>query len=179
MYSTNPRKVDGRYASTRIEEMAEFTCQLPDFCESRVVTVKAYIDEDAVGQHDIIFGRRLCSELGLILDYKAKTVIWNELSIPMRNKSSPQKIMNKLSDDPGDVDLPPFMKEATHRMTKGLQRNRYDKHNYRDMVVKCTHLDEKQQSIMLELFSKFKELFSGKLGRVPGPPVKLKLKKDA
>ena len=62
-------------------------------------------------------------------------------------------------------------------MTKGLYPNRYDKYNYVDMVKKCKHLDDGQQSTLLKLFHKYKALFSGALGRVPGTPVKLKLKK--
>ena len=65
-------KVKGRYATAQIREIAEFECRFPDFCGSRVVTVYAYIDENAVGSHDIIFKRRFCQQLGLVLDYKIK-----------------------------------------------------------------------------------------------------------
>ena len=153
--------------------MAVFECRLPDFCQSRVVTVSAYIDENAVGEHDI------CSELGLILDYKNKKVLWNEIAISMQNKSGMRKIMTTTSDDPGDANLPNFMKRATHRLTKGLGKNTYDKHNHKDIVTRCDHLTSEQQSNLLQLFSKYKELFSGALGRVPCTPIKLKLKKDA
>ena len=64
-------------------------------------------------------------------------------------------------------------------MTKGLGKNTYDRHIYKDMVKRREHLSSEQQSTLLHLFSRYKELFSGTLGRVPGPPIKLKLKKDA
>ena len=54
-----------------------------------------------------------------------------------------------------------------------------NKHDYVQMVDRCTHLKTPEKSMINKLFSKFKELFSGKLGRVPGPPVRLKLKKTA
>ena len=104
-------------------------------------------------------------------------MIWNELSIPMTNKSKTKNNIATLSDDPGDKDLPDFMQRTTQQMTKGLCANRYDKHNYVDMVKKCKHLDDGQQSTLLKLFLKYKALFSGTLGRVPGALVKLKLKK--
>ena len=47
------------------------------------------------------------------------------------------------------------------------------------MVQRCAHRSPGHQSTLLHLFSKYSELFSGALGRVPGPTVKLKLKKDA
>ena len=144
------------------KKLVEFDIKLPDFYESRIVIVKAYVDEDAVGNHDIIFGWRFCSELGLILDYKNK-VTWNNLSIPMMDKSSSHTV-TELSYDPMDRELPSFMKKATHRMTKGLSANRYDKHNYRDMVKRCNHLTSEMKSSLLQLFSKYVELFSGRSG---------------
>ena len=33
--------------------------------------------------------------------------------------------------------------------------------------------------MMLQVFSKYEELFSGNLGKVPGPPVSLELKQEA
>ena len=62
-------KVKGRYSSSTIREMAEFQCRLPDFCGSRIVTIKAYIDEDAVGYHDLVLGQKFCADLGFIHDY--------------------------------------------------------------------------------------------------------------
>ena len=166
--------VRGRYAASRIVETAEFECKLPDFGNSRRIKIKAYIDEDAVGRHDIVIGRRTCSELGLVLNYKRQRVVWDELSIPMENKNRVESNIT-ISDDPADSNLPMFMKKATHRMVNGFKPNQYDKHNYKSMVERCDHLDNNQRATLVELFSKFKELFSGKLGRVPGPPVRLKL----
>ena len=82
-----------------------------------------------------------------------------------------------ISGDPDDSELPLCMKRATHRMTK-FRANHHDKHNYRRMVQRCDHLDEDQRPTLMQLFTRFKELFSGKLGRIPRPPVRLKLKKD-
>ena len=62
-------------------------------------------------------------------------------------------------------------------MTKDLSTDQYDKHNYREMVNCCEYLDNGMIASLLRLFSKYVELFSGPLGRVPGPPIKLKLKK--
>ena len=158
--------------------MAVFDCKLTGFCSSRKVTVEAYIDDDAVGKHDIIFERRFCAELGIIINYKTKTMIWDDLSVPMTKKKKNDLMVNTISDDPGDVDLPAFMKKATQRMSKGMVANAYDKHDYGDMIDRCGHLDEEKKNILKDLFSKFKELFSGKLGEVPGEKVKLTLKKD-
>ena len=52
----------------------------------------------------------------------------------------------------------------------------YDEYNYRDMVLRCNHYSAEQQHAFHSFFSKYKGLFRGKLGSVPGPPVSLKLK---
>ena len=46
------------------------------------------------------------------------------------------------------------------------------------MVDKCTHLDKEKKVTLKKLFSIFSELFSGKLGKVPGEKVRLKVKLD-
>ena len=94
-----------------------------------------------MGDHDIIFARRFCNELGIVIDYKNKTMTWNDLSIPMSNKIS-SKTIYQVTDDRADADLPDFMKKATHRLTKGLSANQYGKHDYREMVNRCQHLNK-------------------------------------
>ena len=47
------------------------------------------------------------------------------------------------------------------------------------MILKCTHLTTEQRDSLTKLFSKYEELFSGKLGCMPGPPVNLELKQEA
>ena len=74
--------------------------------------------------------------------------------------------------------LPKNIGIETNRVSRGINPNKYDKHNYYDMVNNCTHLTVKEKSDLTNLFKEFQDLFSGKFGKVPGPPVKLKLKKD-
>ena len=64
-------------------------------------------------------------------------------------------------------------------MTKGLSSNQYDKHDYKQMVNCWKHLDNNIKTSLLRLFSNYSKLFSGALGRIPGPPIKIKLKKHA
>ena len=56
-------EVTGRYSKRMIKQMAIFECKLIDFCSSRKVQIKAYIDEDIVGSHDIVFGKRFCAKI--------------------------------------------------------------------------------------------------------------------
>ena len=47
------------------------------------------------------------------------------------------------------------------------------------MVTKCNHLNEGKKQMILGIFEIYESLFSGKLGRVPGPLVKIRLKPGA
>jgi len=81
------------------------------------------------------------------------------------------------SIDLQDKHLPDFLKTITNKQNVPFRANVYGKYNYHDFVLKCTHLSTEQQDSLIDLFAKYKELFSGNLGRVPGPPVSLNFKK--
>jgi len=173
-------RVKGRYNTTVIKHKAKFDVCLPDFTTSKIVKVTALVedDNDVVGRHNIIFGTNFLQELGISFDFSRGIISWDGIATSM--KTINQNEINDINEeDPSDADLPAFMKVATKKAATSFKPNRYDKHNYRDMVLKCTHLSAHQQEMMLQLFSKYEELFSGKLGKVPGPPVSLSLKKDA
>lgn len=182
-YTTNQVNVSvkGRYSSTSIKEQATFNLKLPDFAPSKSITVHALIEDSAkvVGRHDIVFGSTFLQELGITFDYGRGTIVWDDVSTSM--KTITQVEINSIDDDddPADKDLPAFMKSATKRATSTIKPNIYSKYNYRDMVLRCEHLDKSQQDALISLFSEFEELFSGQLGKVPGPPVSLKLKPNS
>jgi hypothetical protein len=77
-------RVKGRYAQSRINEIALLDIKLPDFYNSRTATIQAYVEDEVMGHHDIIFGVRFIQQLGLIFDFKRNTVSWDEITIPMR-----------------------------------------------------------------------------------------------
>jgi hypothetical protein len=78
----------GRYAQSHFHEAVLLNIKLPDFYNSRTVTVKAYMEEESIGRHDIILGVRFIQQLGLTFDFKRNTVIWDEITIPMRQMGS-------------------------------------------------------------------------------------------
>jgi hypothetical protein len=50
--------------------MATFKVQRPNFCNSKTIELRAYVDDAPVGIHDIILGTRVCQQLELIFDFK-------------------------------------------------------------------------------------------------------------
>ena len=162
----------GRYSTTRATKIATFDIQLPDFCSSKTGTLRAYVEKAPIGIHDIVMGTRVCQQLGLIFDFKRQVVHWDNLSMTMKLRGTYHKeTLNSIDDD---QELPTFMQQATLRLTKGISPNTYNKHDYKDMVLRCQHLTTEEQDSLIHLFGKYRELFSGTLGLVPGPPVHLK-----
>ena len=71
-----------------------------DFYNSRTVDVQAYVEDEVVGQHDIVLGIKFIQQLGLILDFQSQTVSWDEISIPMRLRGTIQpEELNVVEDD--------------------------------------------------------------------------------
>ena len=169
-------KSQGRYGnSSKISNIATFQLRLPQFSSSRVIKVRAYVEDNATGRHDIIFGIQFMSELGLVLDLKHQTLIWYDASMAMMPSGSID-ISSLNEADPADTHLPAFVQEANTRLVKGMHPNNYKKHNYKDMVLQCSHLSPMMKQQALTLFANYKVLFDGGLGLIPGPPVSLKIK---
>jgi hypothetical protein len=107
--------VKGRYAQSHIHDVALLNIKLPDFYNSRTVTVEAYVEEETIGRHDIILGVRFIQQLGLIFDFKRNTVIWDEITIPMRQMGSIEA--NELiSIDKTDSEAPTLVQKAVKRL---------------------------------------------------------------
>ena len=173
-------RVNARYSSINVKEKATFLVRLPEFASSKAILVTALVEERNTGRHNIIFGTPFLNELGLQFDYNRGTIVWDDVSTSMKT-IAPEEINILNDEDPGDTALPDFMKKTLRKAAAlpSYKANTYDKYNYRDMVLRCTHLSSHQQNMLLELFSQYEELFSGKLGSVPGKPVSLKLKSNA
>jgi hypothetical protein len=137
-------QVCGCYSSVTATKMATLKVQLPDFCNSKTITLHAYVDDAPVGVHDIILGTHVCQQLGLIFDFKHRLVHWDELSMVMKEHGTINKAMLNAVDN--DDSLLLFLQQATLRLTKGISENTYNKHDYHEMIQRCTHLSSEQRN---------------------------------
>jgi len=118
--------VTGRYGKSHVTETATFEIKLPDFCKSRSISVTANIDDDAIGRHDIIFGARFLTELGLIFDYERQQITWDDLVVPMKPLQSIPIPINSMTQDKHN-DAPSIVKKAINRVTRGtMSANKYN-----------------------------------------------------
>ena len=67
----------------------EFT--LPEFHTKQWITWKAFVTPHKM-QYDLIIGRDLVSQLGIILDFKENNIVWDIMLVCMKspNAHSPQ-----------------------------------------------------------------------------------------
>ena len=127
---------------------------------------------------DLIIGCNSMEKLGIVLDFKAKSITIDEIILPMRNinsltdKSKAKEtwaISNALAHEPISTEL------ATQRAVKILDAN-YTKADLQTVVTNCTQLNSVEQNKLLELLKKFEQLFDGTLGNWRTKPVSFQLK---
>ncbi len=117
-------------------------------------------------QYDLILGTETMKVLGIVLDFKAKTITIDEIILPMRNINLLQgastlqalKLNNSLAMEP----------KSTLNTTKGVSQILDAKYNKADCqsIVRdnCKHLSAKHQKKLLQLLKKYESLFKGTLG---------------
>ena len=110
----------------------------------------------------------------ILLNFSTKTVIWDGISIQVKiSLKNKVEVLNSI--DHANTHLPKFMQKSTSRVVSSMYANSYDKHDYKKRIVRCVHLNVDQKQLLLKLLEKYKELFSGKLSKIPGPPVEIKV----
>jgi hypothetical protein len=171
-------QIKGRYSQSHITQIASFKIKLPDFCNHKTIMIQDYVENKVVGRHDIILGVRFIQQLVLAFDFKRNTVSWDELTIPLRQLGSftSSEAYNNSYDD---TSTPKIVQTAVKCMERRITSNEYNDHNYRSMVLKCTHLSVSQQDDLLELFARYASLFDGTLGKIPNVKVHLELKPNS
>ena len=136
-------------------------------------------DQDMVKPvFDLIIGCNSMEKLGIVMDFKAKTITIDEIILPMRNiesltnKSKVQEawaISNVLAHEPTSTE------QATQRAVKILDA-KYKKADLQAVVTNCTQLNSVEKNKLLELLKKFEPLFDGTLGHWRTKPVSFQLK---
>ena len=106
--------------------------------------VRAIVEDNAIGRYDIVFGRKIRKEMKILLNFSTATIIWDDLSIPMKS-SLKSKIEGLNSIDPADTHLPEFMQKAASRVVSSMHANTYDKQDYTKIIDRYAHLNSEQK----------------------------------
>ena len=165
----------GNYTTS---ETASVDFKLPDFSESREIQWNFHIsnekNNDNLG-YDVIIGRDLMKELGMIIDFENCQVKWKELSIPMRNYGELEK-----GDELNLTFLQSVEPEVTQQLENRAQRiadAKHEKINVADYVSEQSHLSLEETNDLFNSLIKCQDTsFSEGLGCAEGPPVSIELK---
>ncbi len=132
-------------------------------------------------QYDLILGAETMEELGIVLDFKAKTISIDETILPIRNFNHLQgtimlcvlKLNNSLAMEPKST------QDADKHATRILDA-KYNKADLQSIVKEyCKHISADQQKKLLKLLMKYESLFDGTLGDWRTKPVSFQLKEIA
>jgi hypothetical protein len=168
----------GGVMSTEYESKIRFN--LSEFSESKIIEWNfSLVNKSEDIGYDMIIGRDLMKELGLIIDFSKMAVVWEGISIPMRdyhklgklNKMELNAVIQRSHE-------PIATQEATERMVKILDSN-YKKADLAKVVAGTTHLDKGQREKLYRLLKEYEDLFDGSLGTWQTAPVDFELKEDA
>ncbi len=161
---------------------ATLNFNLSEFSESKLVnwTFSVFPDSEALG-YDMIIGRDLLENLGVIMDFKKSSVNWEGIEIPMKDFQRLKDL--KMSHDEVNAILkgsvePLVTQEATERMVRILD-SKYEKANLSNVVASTTHLTDVEKRKLYNLLVKYEDLFDGTLGEWKTDPVDFELVDNA
>ena len=174
---------------------------LPEFFKTRKIDyVQAKIFTTPC-RYDMILGRDLLNDLGIILDFKNKSMEWDQAHIPMRSYPSNHdnattatkwlldavdndlvgndETLRRVSDTtPHQVNKTNYQEkdvDPAGYKSKTIRASLYEQSDLQEIVDKCTYLTHSQQQQLFQLLSQFPKLFDGELKTFNGPPIHLEL----
>ena len=118
----------------------------------------------------MIIGRDLLHELGIILDFKNKTVIWNDAIIDM----IPKDLVQESSYHVDESDS--LMGET--KIILAIQKAKYRKADITQVTSDCIHLNDNQKTDLRTLLKIYETIFNGTLGTWKGRLYDIQLRKD-
>jgi RNase H-like domain found in reverse transcriptase/Reverse transcriptase (RNA-dependent DNA polymerase)/Integrase zinc binding domain len=147
------------------------TFTLPEFSETRIITTPIHIGEQPLSGYDLVIGRDLLGELGIVLDFQGNKIIWGDGEIPMKPRNSTPETSYHI-EDPS-----PLAGEAD-RLSR-INDAKYSKADLPEVVAAAKGLNIEQQQKLLTLLQKFEPLFDGTLGEWKNTAYHIDLKPDA
>ncbi len=157
-----------------------------DYSDSKRIHLKPdiikYACNGAPPLYDLILGKQTLHDLGVVLDFKEKTITIDEILLPMRNINNLQpkpSISRALKHNTGFSQELASTRGATKHIVEILDA-KYAKADLPAIVRdNCKHLKPSEKELLLALLLKFEQLFDGTLGEWNLPPVSIQLKEGA
>ena len=162
--------------------------KLSSFSDHWSITWDFYIcKEDQNIGYDLIIGRDLLLELGMILDFKNKLLNWDGIVIdmPSADQEAPRfKLLTSLENYHRKLELanledePQAVQAVTRRALKVMDVE-YKAAVLEEVVATHNHLSNNEKCKLTVMLNNYKTLFDGSLGDFKIKPVSIELKPDA
>jgi hypothetical protein len=140
-----------------------------------------YSPGDQAPMYDPIIGKQTLHNLGILFDFKKKTIQINKILLPIRNITNLQlkpSITKALRHNTCLAQEPISTRTATKWVVEILDA-KYEKADLPAIVREnCSHLQASDREKLLSMLLKFVLLFDGMLGDWNLPPVSFDLKED-
>jgi hypothetical protein len=152
---------------------------LPEFSTQECVNWNFHVDNSkhmTKNCYDVILGRDLLEQLPLDVKFSDRTMQWQEATIP--TKKADELDNQNINETVEQCYETGHLHEATQRTMEILDAS-YKKADLRDITSKHASLPKEERAALLKSSLRYEDLFDGALGTWNGPPVALKLKKDA
>ena len=180
---------------TANEEVKLHNILLPEFHKTRrIQTLMARIFDHGC-RYDMILGRNLMNDLGIVLDFNTKSMAWDGSTVTMREYDQTQEQTSlatnllldiidsnleandsiTLIDQPSDVHYQEKDVDPSGYKTKTIRTSLYEPSNLQDIVDKCVYLLPSQREQLYSLLNQFHNLFDRRLKTFKGPPAHLEL----
>ncbi len=154
--------------------------KFPEFSNSKTVTYVVHVDERtprSTATYDMIIGMDLITELGINIQTSDKSVEWEGISIPLKERH----LLNdetQLNTIYKEAPVPPAIKEAEQRQARILDAD-YSAIDIDEYISTLKHLSEKEKGMLCSLLKEHPQVFQGGLGTLKVKPIHLELKQDA
>jgi hypothetical protein len=139
----------------------------PEFSLTRVVHAELHITSQTLSGYDMILGRDMLSDLGLVLDFSRNIIIWEAGEMPMKVRSATRENSLFIKEPV------PLMHEAD-RMSKILDA-KYKKADLRKIADSIKGVNETQREQLHQFLQQYEGLFDGTLGRWKGKEYHIEL----
>ena len=140
----------------RTTALCDVQLSLPEFYTERLIKWRMHVHAGSLRHYDMIVGRDLLEELGIVIDFKRMQVIWDDAYVPMRQPDANIQTTYHVNDSKS-------LAEATERVKKILDA-KYEPADLQHEVSKCTHLSSEEQSKLLALLNRHRHLLDVSLG---------------
>ena len=159
---------------------AQIQFKLPEFSTNKVINWTAYIDDSTKSknaQFDMIIGNDLMQALGLEISFKNKSLTWDDITIPMKNRGT---ISNaKLAEMIYHQTMEPTILKMSEERHNEIIKIMYGKTNIPEYVKQHTNLNQEQQQQLGYILNQHPEMFEGEIGTLNIPPVHFELKPNS